>query len=172
MNAQTAPAPTPDQLVAWLVKLLDVKALGEDRFAGRRKRGGIGRVFGGQVIGQALAAAEATVDPARGCHSLHAYFLRGGSEDHEIEFAVARNFDGGSFSNGVLWRARRRPPQPPASSQSRNGLSHASADARLPGPDDLPPKRAAAQFSDRSPRSSSAFSARAPSSAPLEGRTG
>lgn len=91
--------PPPEQLVAWLVKLLDVKPVGADRFSGRRKRGGVGRVFGGQVIAQALAAAEATVDPLRACHSLHAYFLRGGGEDHEIDFAVTRDFDGGSFSN-------------------------------------------------------------------------
>jgi acyl-CoA thioesterase II len=94
------PSPSPEELVRWLTKLLDVKPGAEpDHFAGRRKRGGVGRVFGGQVIAQALVAAERTVRDDRMVHSLHAYFLRGGSEDHEIDFAVARDFDGGSFSN-------------------------------------------------------------------------
>ena len=51
------------------------------------------------MIGQALASAERTVHDDRPVHSLHAYFLRGGSEDHEIDFKVERDMDGGSFSN-------------------------------------------------------------------------
>lgn len=91
--------PTPQELVARLLDLLDVKDHGGDRFEGARKIGGVGRVFGGQVIGQALASAERTVPDDRPVHSLHAYFLRGGSEDHEIDFKVERDLDGGSFSN-------------------------------------------------------------------------
>lgn len=91
--------PTPEKLVADLLLLLDLEPRGPDRFEGRRKEDGIGRVFGGQVIAQALAAAERTVEDDRAAHSLHAYFLRGGSEDHTIDYAVDRQFDGGSFSN-------------------------------------------------------------------------
>jgi acyl-CoA thioesterase-2 len=54
------------------------------------------------VIAQALVAAQSTVDADRPAHSLHAYFLRGASEDFPIEFAVDRVFDGGSFSNRRL----------------------------------------------------------------------
>lgn len=91
--------PNSQQLIADLVALLDPAPLGDDRFEGPRKRGGVGRVFGGQVIAQALIAAERTVDDDRAAHSLHAYFLRGGNEDHPIELAVDRQLDGGSFSN-------------------------------------------------------------------------
>ncbi|MBA4162905.1 MAG: acyl-CoA thioesterase II, partial [Novosphingobium sp.] len=90
---------TPEQLVSGLVKLLEPTPNGDDHFTGRKKRGGVGRVFGGQVIAQALLAAENTVDPDRPAHSLHAYFLRGGSEDFAIDYKVDRDFDGGSFSN-------------------------------------------------------------------------
>ncbi len=90
---------TPEQLVASLLKLLEVQDQGNDHYLGRKKRGGVGRVFGGQVIAQALHAAELTVDPARDAHSLHCYFLRGGSEDFETDYRVERDFDGGSFSN-------------------------------------------------------------------------
>jgi acyl-CoA thioesterase-2 len=95
----TSAAPTPEALVADLVLLLDLEPRGNDRFVGRRKKGGVGRVFGGQAIAQALGAAERTVDENRQCHSLHCYFLRGGSEDYAIDFRVERDFDGGSFSN-------------------------------------------------------------------------
>ena len=52
--------PNSQQLIADLVALLDPAPLGDDRFEGPRKRGGVGRVFGGQVIAQALIAAERT----------------------------------------------------------------------------------------------------------------
>lgn len=92
-------APNDAQLVADLLALLDPAPIGPDRFEGPRKKGGVGRVFGGQVIAQALIAAERTVEPDRAAHSLHAYFLRGGSEDYPIELTVDRQLDGGSFSN-------------------------------------------------------------------------
>ena len=91
--------PTPEALVTDLLELLTLKPAGEDRFEGPRKIDGIGRVFGGQVIAQALVAAQSTVDTERPAHSLHAYFLRGASEDYPIDFAIERVFDGGSFAN-------------------------------------------------------------------------
>ena len=136
--------PTPKQLVAWLIKLLDVKDAGDDKFTGRRRRGGIGRVFGGQVIAQALAAAERTVDPSRLAHSFHTYFLRAGSEDHEIDFVVNRDFDGGSFSNRRVVASQQGKPilNFTASFQKlEQGLSH--QDCPMPQvtePDDLPPE--------------------------------
>jgi acyl-CoA thioesterase II len=137
--------PTPETLTANLLRLLEVERHGEDRFSGRRKPGGVGRVFGGQVIAQALASAEQTVDPAREPHSLHAYFLRGGSEDHEIEFAVARDFDGGSFSNRrVVASQQGRPILNLTASFHRNaeGISHQDRIPEVPGPDGLEPEAA------------------------------
>lgn len=91
--------PSPRTYVEGLVQLLDVQPTGTRHYRGIRKAGGVGRVYGGQVVAQALAAAIKTVDEARAVHSLHAYFLRGGSEDHEIDYRVEADFDGGSFSN-------------------------------------------------------------------------
>lgn len=136
--------PTPEELVRWLVKLLDVKELGGDRFAGRRRRGGIGRVFGGQVIAQALAAAEHTVDQTREAHSLHAYFLRSGSEDHEIAFAVDRDLDGGSFSNRRVVASQQGKPilNLVASFHKREqGVHHQDAMPEVPPPEALPSER-------------------------------
>lgn len=57
------------------------------------------RIYGGQVIAQALLASAATVsDPARLPHSLHAYFLRGGHPGEPLDFDVSVLRDGGSFS--------------------------------------------------------------------------
>ena len=130
----------PQALVAGLLTLLDVRGEGEDLFIGRRKPGGVGRVFGGQVIAQALAAAERTVDQAREPHSLHAYFLRGGSEDHEIEFRIERDFDGGSFSNRrVVASQEGRPILNLTASFHRReeGIRHQDAMPAYPGPDGL-----------------------------------
>ncbi|MBB6122433.1 acyl-CoA thioesterase [Sphingobium subterraneum] len=90
---------TDREKVDSLLTLLDVRHVDKMRFVGARKIGGIGRVFGGQVIAQALMAAAKTVAEDRSVHSLHAYFLRPGSEDHEIEYRVEADFDGRSFSN-------------------------------------------------------------------------
>lgn len=57
------------------------------------------RIFGGQVIAQAMVAAARTVDAGKEVHSLHAYFLRGGDETKPLHFRVHRDFDGRSFAN-------------------------------------------------------------------------
>lgn len=99
MATAPAKAPNPEQLVAELILLLDLEARGGDKFIGRRQIEGTGRVFGGQAIAQALVAARRTVPDDRHTHSLHAYFLRSGSDALPIEFRVKRDLDGRSFSN-------------------------------------------------------------------------
>ena len=71
MATASAPLPTPEQLVAELVLLLDIEPRGGDRFIGRKQAEGTGRVFGGQAIAQALIAARRTVPEDRQTHSLH-----------------------------------------------------------------------------------------------------
>ena len=90
---------TPEELVAELAFLLEVEDRGDDRFIGRQQPGGTGRVFGGQVIAQALGAARRTVPIERHTHSLHAYFLRPGTDERPLEYRVKRDLDGQSFSN-------------------------------------------------------------------------
>lgn len=57
-----------------------------------------GRAFGGQVMGQGVAAAGATVPEDRHIHSMHGYFLRPGQSEERMTFEVARVHDGRSFS--------------------------------------------------------------------------
>ncbi|RJY08172.1 acyl-CoA thioesterase [Aurantiacibacter aquimixticola] len=99
MESAQASNLTPEKIVADLVFLLDLDAKGGDTFIGRRRPDGTGRVFGGQAIAQALGAASRTVADGRDVHSLHAYFLRPGSDDLPIEYRVKRDLDGRSFSN-------------------------------------------------------------------------
>jgi acyl-CoA thioesterase-2 len=133
--------PTPEQLVADLVLLLDMEPRGAGRFEGRRRKGGVGRVYGGQVIAQALAAAERTVPEDRAAHSLHAYFLRGGTEDLPIDYAIMRDFEGRSFSNRRVVATQQGEPilNLTASFQvPGTGLSHQNAAiGDVPQPEEL-----------------------------------
>ena len=81
-----------------VLSILDLEAAGEDRFRGRSPQSGWQRVFGGQVIGQALVAAQRTVPADRHVHSLHCYFVRPGNPAIPIDYAVDRIRDGGSFT--------------------------------------------------------------------------
>ena len=95
----TSPASEP--VVNELVELLSLERLEDNLFRGQSRDIGTKYVFGGQVLGQALSAAQATMDSAgepRSAHSLHAYFLRAGDIEHPIVYDVDRTRDGGSFS--------------------------------------------------------------------------
>lgn len=70
----------------------------EDIFTGPSQWMPQGRVFGGQVLAQALVAAQRTLPDDRSVHSMHAYFLRPGDIDLPITFSVDRIHDGRSFS--------------------------------------------------------------------------
>src|SRR5919198_5840130 len=83
--------------IADLLALLDLEPLEVNLFRGRSPQSGWQRVFGGQVIGQALVAASRTVD-GRPPHSLHAYFLLPGDPKVPIIYEVDRIRDGKSFA--------------------------------------------------------------------------
>jgi acyl-CoA thioesterase-2 len=80
-----------------LLSVLDLETLEVNLFRGLSPQAGWQRVFGGQVIGQALVAACRTVE-GRTAHSLHAYFLRAGDPSVPIIYNVDRIRDGKSFS--------------------------------------------------------------------------
>jgi acyl-CoA thioesterase-2 len=87
-----------DPRLADLLQVLKLERLDVDLFRGESRDPGGRRVFGGQVLGQALTAAYATLE-GREAHSLHAYFLRGGDPDHPIDYQVDRSRDGKSFAS-------------------------------------------------------------------------
>ena len=85
-------------IVTELLDILDLKSLEPDLYRGESLQTGWFRVFGGQVVAQALVAATHTVPESRPPHSLHAYFLLGGDPKAPIDYAVERIRDGRSFT--------------------------------------------------------------------------
>ena len=82
-----------------LLDLLALEPIERNLFRGKNEHRA-GRLFGGQVLAQALSAAYATVsdrDPAVGAHSVHAYFLRAGDAARPVLYEVDRIRDGRSF---------------------------------------------------------------------------
>src|SRR4051812_46005957 len=86
-----------DSALDRLLALLDLEKIEENVFRGVSPPERVQRVFGGQVLAQALVAAARTVE-ARLCHSLHAYFLRPGDPKVPILYEVDRSRDGASFT--------------------------------------------------------------------------
>jgi acyl-CoA thioesterase-2 len=81
-----------------LLDILDLEPLEHNLFRGRSPQTGWQRVFGGQVIGQSVVAAQRTVEADRAVHSLHCYFMRPGDPSVPIIYEVDRIRDGGSFT--------------------------------------------------------------------------
>ena len=82
-----------------LLDILTLEHLGDDRFLGRNMHPKGFRIYGGQVLAQAVSAAPHTVAQERGVHSQHAYFLRPGECTKPGTYEVERARDGGSFSS-------------------------------------------------------------------------
>jgi acyl-CoA thioesterase-2 len=85
------------RVLEYLITLLDLEQIEVNLFRGRSPQDGWQRVFGGQVLGQALVAAGRTVE-GRAAHSFHAYFLRPGDPKVPILYDVDRIRDGSSFT--------------------------------------------------------------------------
>ncbi|MHA7155147.1 acyl-CoA thioesterase [Arthrobacter sp. TMN-50] len=130
-----------------LVDLLDLSSADgartdEEIFVGTSAQQAGRRIFGGQVLAQALIAAIRTVEPTREVHSMHAYFLRAGDAFEPITFGVQRLRDGRSFSarrthayqNGVPILSMIASFQQPD-----DGLSHQERMPEgMPDPESLP----------------------------------
>ncbi|HVC02028.1 MAG TPA: acyl-CoA thioesterase II [Steroidobacteraceae bacterium] len=87
-----------NRLLEDLLKVMTLERVELDLFRGESRDIGSPQVFGGQVLGQALVAAAATVDVGRSVHSLHAYFLRRGDCNAPIVYEVDRARDGKHFA--------------------------------------------------------------------------
>lgn len=130
-----------DNVVDELVSLLTLERLEENLFRGQSRDIGTKYVFGGQVLGQALSAAQQTVDVERSVHSIHAYFLRAGDINAPIVFDVDRARDGHSFSVRRVTAIQHGKPilVLAASFQiSEPGVEHQSHMPEVPQPEDIP----------------------------------
>ncbi len=132
----TKPVRSPIEEV---LDLLDLEKIEENIFRGQSPEDRMQRVFGGQVLGQALVAASRTVE-GRVCHSFHAYFLRGGDPKVPILYEVDRARDGGSFTSRrvVAIQHGKQIFNMSASFQvMEKGLEHQFDMPKVPAPDSL-----------------------------------
>src|SRR5215470_15721741 len=125
-----------------LIDILDLEPLERNLFRGRSPQSSWQRVFGGQVIGQALVAACRTVEDvtARPPHSLHAYFLIGGDPKVPIIYEVDRIRDGKSFTTRRVVAIQHGQPIFTMSVSfhgAEDGLTHQVAMPDVPPPENL-----------------------------------
>jgi acyl-CoA thioesterase-2 len=123
-----------------LLDLLDLEPIDRDLYRGARDTEAHGRIFGGQVVAQALMAAAGSVEDARRPHSLHAYFVRPGDDAKPVIYQVERDRDGGSFSNRRVIASQNGETilnMIASFHIEEEGLSHQEPMPDVPGPDDL-----------------------------------
>jgi acyl-CoA thioesterase-2 len=128
-----------NQLLEDLIKVMTLERLELNLFRGESRDIGSPQVFGGQVLGQALVAASATVE-GRGAHSLHAYFLRRGDFNSPIVYEVDRARDGNHFSTRRVVAVQHGEQifnMSASFQEPESGLEHQLAMPQVPAPEDL-----------------------------------
>ena len=124
-----------------IIKTLDLEEIELNHYLATSPNEGWQRVYGGQVIGQALVAASRTVSPNRSAHSLHGYFLRAGDTTIPILYKVDRIRDGKSFTTRRVVAVQRGQAIFTMSISfqvDEGGLSHQFDMPKVPEPDSLP----------------------------------
>lgn len=140
MSAKISAGNMPNTLQK-LIATLELEPLEDNLFRGARGNEGWQRVYGGQVLGQALMAAARTVDPARSIHSLHGYFLLAGDPAKPIIYDVERIRDGGSFTTRRVKAIQHGRPIFSMSAsfhKLEEGYEHQIAMPDVPPPEELP----------------------------------
>jgi acyl-CoA thioesterase II len=127
-----------------LLAILDLEQLEQNLFRGISPKNGWQRVFGGQVLGQALVAAVRTVPEERVAHSLHAYFLLPGDPKVPIIYEVERTRDGGSFTTRRvkgIQHGKTMFAMSVSLQKTEEGLNHQATMPQFPPPEDLPSEK-------------------------------
>jgi acyl-CoA thioesterase-2 len=128
--------------VAELVDLMALERLEHNLFRGQSRDIGTKYVFGGQVLGQALSAAQQTVGEGRVAHSMHAYFLRAGDVEAPIVYTVERTRDGNSFTTRrveAIQHGQQIFVMAVSFQRPEPGVEHQVAMPEVPRPEDLDP---------------------------------
>ena len=129
-----------------LLDLLDLEPIEQNIYRGRNRDIGTGRVFGGQVLSQALVAARRTVDdddPPREAHSLHAYFILAGDLKAPIVYFVDTLRDGGSFTTRrvtAIQHGRAIFNLSASFHRAEEGIEHQAEAPEAPDPETLTPE--------------------------------
>jgi acyl-CoA thioesterase-2 len=132
---------TSSNSLAGLLDILDLEQLEVNLFRGRSPQFGWQRVYGGQVLGQALVAAVRTVPEERVAHSLHGYFLLPGDPAVPIIYEVERIRDGGSFTTRRvkgIQHGKAMFAMSVSFQKFEDGFEHQITMPDVPMPEDLP----------------------------------
>jgi acyl-CoA thioesterase-2 len=127
--------------IATVVSLLDLEELEVNLFRGHSPQEDRQRVFGGQVLGQALTAAGRTVEEGREAHSLHAYFLRPGDLSIPILYQVDPTRHGRTFTTRrvtAIQRGRAIFQLEASFQRAEPGPEHQHEMPTVPDPETLP----------------------------------
>lgn len=134
-----------------LLRVLTPTAVADDIFVATNMHPRAPRVYGGQVLAQALRAASATVAGDRDVHSQHAYFLRPGNPAEPIQLEVERALDGGSLSSRRVVALQRGKPILVCSvsfQRPGRGEQYQQEMPVVPAPETLPDERERALAND------------------------
>jgi acyl-CoA thioesterase-2 len=126
-----------------LIRLLDLETIEKDVFRGRNRDLGAGRIFGGQVLAQALVAASRTVPHERSIHSLHGYFMLPGDLSIPVLYLVDRIRDGKSFTTrrvNAVQHGQAIFSMAASFHRTEAGPSHQMPMPRVPPPEELRPE--------------------------------
>jgi acyl-CoA thioesterase-2 len=132
---------TSEDSVGQLPELLRLEYLEDNLYRGVAVDYGGGHLFGGHVLGQALAAAAATVPADRQAHSLHAYFLRPGNVSRPVLYEVDRIRDGKSFITrriNAVQGGEAIFTMSASFQRQEHGYHHAAQIPHVPAPEELP----------------------------------
>ncbi|MFC3074067.1 acyl-CoA thioesterase II [Shinella pollutisoli] len=133
--------PPPNPAMDVLLRTLDLKRVEKSLFRGESPQVGWQRVFGGQVIAQALVAATRTVGADRFVHSLHAYFVLPGDPSVPIVYDVETIRDGGTFATRRVVAVQHGKPiffMTASFQVDEPGFEHQTAMPDVPPPESLP----------------------------------
>lgn len=136
-----APGTPSSDPVSTLLDVLDLVREGPDLFTGGSLPQLNGRIYGGQVLAQAILAAGRTLEADRLPHSMHGYFLRPGALDVPITFEVERMRDGRSFSARRTRALQHGEPilsMTASFQEDQPGIEFAHEAPEVPPPDEVP----------------------------------
>jgi len=140
MNEDRSESEDPRAAIAELLALLDLEQIEENLYRGQSGSVGWRRVYGGQVLAQALVAGIRSVVAERFVHSLHGYFILPGDLKIPIVYEVENLRDGGSFSTRrvkAIQHGRVIFVMVASFHKNEAGLDHAAAMPDVPGPHEL-----------------------------------
>jgi acyl-CoA thioesterase-2 len=144
-----------------LLSLLDLETIDTNLYRGTSPQLGLKRIFGGQVLAQALTAAMRTIDQPRPMHSLHSYFLLAGDPKVPVIYEVERVRDGGSFTTRrvkAIQNGRAIFVMSASFQRVEEGFDHQLPMPQVPAPEQLPDaQEIIAKYADQLPPGALAY---------------